>query len=63
MRQISERFKGHIAIDPDSEIIAATVVSPGNAGDASVAEELIEDLLASDDAASDDAAENERPTS
>jgi hypothetical protein len=50
-------FKTHIAIDPDSEIITATVVSPGNAGDASIAEELIEDLLASDDAA-----ENERPT-
>ncbi len=56
-------FKGHIAIDPDSEIITATVVSPGNAGDASVAEELIEDLLASDDAAGDDAAENGRPAS
>jgi len=38
-------YKGHIAIDPDSEIITATVVTPGNAGDASVGKELIEDLL------------------
>jgi hypothetical protein len=38
--------KGHAAIDPDSEIITETVVTPGNAGDASVAEELIADLLA-----------------
>ena len=39
-------FKGHLAIDPDSEIITATTVTPGNAGDASVAEVLIADLLA-----------------
>jgi IS5 family transposase len=39
-------FKGHVAIDPDSEIITATTVTAGNAGDASVVQELIEDLLA-----------------
>jgi hypothetical protein len=33
-------FKGHVAIDPDSEIITETVVSAGHAGDASVAEDL-----------------------
>jgi hypothetical protein len=38
-------YKGHVAIDPDSEIITQTVVTPGNAGDASVAEERSEDLL------------------
>ena len=38
-------YKGHIGIDPDSEIITATTVSAGNAGDASVAEDLITDLL------------------
>lgn len=38
-------YKGHAAVDPDSEIITATEVTPGNAGDASVAEGLIEDLL------------------
>jgi DDE family transposase/transposase-like protein DUF772 len=39
-------YKGHAAVDPDSEIITATTVTPGNAGDASVAEDLIADLLA-----------------
>jgi hypothetical protein len=34
-----------MAMDPDSEIITDTVVTPGNAGDASVAEDLIEDLV------------------
>jgi hypothetical protein len=34
-------YKGHIAIDPDSEIIVATEVTAGNAGDASAAEGLI----------------------
>ncbi|MHB8189160.1 MAG: transposase [Ferrimicrobium sp.] len=38
-------YKGHIAIDPDSEIITATIVTPGNAGDASAAQDLIGDLL------------------
>lgn len=38
-------YKGHVAVDPDSEIITDTVVSPANTGDASVASELIEDLL------------------
>lgn len=37
-------YKGHVAVDPDSEIITDTIVSPGNAGDASVAAELIGDL-------------------
>src|SRR3954470_22055011 len=38
-------YKGHVAVDPDSEIITATTVTPGNAGDASVAEDLIDDLV------------------
>lgn len=42
-------YKGHIATDPDSEIITATVVTPGNAGDASVATELIKDLTTDTD--------------
>ena len=37
-------YKGHIAEDPDSEIITNTTVTAGNAGDASVAEDLIVDL-------------------
>jgi len=46
-------YKGHIATDPDSEIITQTLVTAGNAGDASVAEELIADLLANDHDESD----------
>ena len=38
-------YKGHVAVDPDSEIVTDTVVSAGNVGDAAVAEDLIEDLL------------------
>lgn len=41
-------YKGHIGIDPDSELVTATTVSAGNAGDSSVAEELIADLLNQD---------------
>jgi hypothetical protein len=44
-------YKGHAAVDPDSEIVTATVVTPGNAGDASAADVLIADLL--DDAGTD----------
>ena len=42
-------YKGHVGIDPDTEIITATTVTAGNAGDASVAEDLITDLLETDD--------------
>ena len=38
-------YKGHTAVDPDSEIITATPVSPGNTADGAVAEELIADLV------------------
>jgi hypothetical protein len=38
-------YKGHVAVDPDSEIITATTVTPGNTGDAVAAEELISDVL------------------
>lgn len=37
-------YKGHVAVDPDSEIVTDTVVSAGNVGDAAVAEDLIDDL-------------------
>ena len=46
-------YKGHAAVDPDSEIITATTVTPGNASDASVAEDLIADLLDDDPAGPD----------
>jgi hypothetical protein len=38
-------YKGHVAVDPDSEIITDATVTPGNAGDASVAADLVDDLL------------------
>ena len=37
-------YKGHVAIDPDSEIITATEVTPGNASDGSVANILLADV-------------------
>ncbi|MGI8807026.1 MAG: transposase, partial [Acidimicrobiales bacterium] len=62
--------KGHVATDPNSEIITATKVTPANAGDASVAEDLIEDLLTAaakkkataDSATNDDATNDEGPS-
>jgi hypothetical protein len=45
-------YKGHVALDPDAELVTATAVTPGNAGDAAVAPELLaEDLTAPDEAA------------
>ncbi len=43
-------YKGHVAVDPDSEIITATAVTAGNAGDATVAQDLIADLAGERDA-------------
>jgi hypothetical protein len=53
-------YKGHVAIDPDSELITATAVTPGNASDASVAAELIADLLPGVDAAGRSTDDTER---
>jgi hypothetical protein len=52
-------YKGHASVDPDSEIITATTVTPGNAGDAGVAEDLIADLL--DDDLDDDGPVESQP--
>lgn len=41
-------YKGHIAVDPDSELITATQVTPGNAADGVAAKELVKDLLESE---------------
>ncbi len=51
-------YKGHAAIDPDSEIITAVAVTPGNAGDAEPVADLIADLTnpADPQAAGNDAA-------
>ncbi len=34
-------YKGHVAVDPDWELIVATAVTAGNVGDAAAAEELL----------------------
>ena len=41
-------YKGHIAVDPDSEIITDTAVTAGNAADGSTAAALIKDILNTD---------------
>ena len=46
-------YKGHLAADPDSEIITATEVTPGNSGDAEVAEDLLADILPAEAEAED----------
>ncbi|MGH2764995.1 MAG: IS1182 family transposase [Actinomycetota bacterium] len=38
-------YKGHVAVDPDTEIVTATAVTPGNAGDATAAPDLLADVL------------------
>ena len=54
-------YKGHVAVDPDSEIITDTTVTPGNAGDASVATDLIEDLIEDVDECDDDDVDDAGP--
>jgi Transposase DDE domain/Transposase domain (DUF772) len=54
-------FRGHVAVDPDSEIITSTAVTPANSGDAVVAPDLISDLLEEEgEAAGEDAGQVER---
>jgi hypothetical protein len=38
-------YKGHIAIDPDSEIITAAEATAANVGDGSVAKDLLQDVV------------------
>lgn len=41
-------YKGHISVDPDSELIMAVEVTPGNAADGSVAKALLQEVLPSE---------------
>jgi hypothetical protein len=43
-------YKGHVAVDPDSEIITAVAVTPGNTGDVGPVADLIADLTHPDPA-------------
>jgi len=56
-------YKGHVAIDPDSEIITAAEVGAANAGDAAMAQLLLADLPQAHggQAASDDAGPADQP--
>jgi hypothetical protein len=51
-------YKGHVAADPDSEIITDTTVSAGNVGDAAVAADLIDDLTGRDQSNDSDQAQD-----
>jgi len=50
-------YKGHVAVDPDSELITATTVTAGNVGDGQAVEALLASELAEPDAS--DPAEEE----
>src|SRR5487761_329796 len=39
-------YKGHVSVDPDSEVIVATTVTAGNVGDGQAVKELLVDELA-----------------
>jgi hypothetical protein len=58
-------YKAHCAVDPDSEVITATAVTPGNVGDAVPAAELLADLInkpaATDKPADHEPAADEEP--
>ena len=41
-------YKAHAAVDPDSEIVTDTIVTPGNTSDGTVAKDLIDDLINND---------------
>jgi hypothetical protein len=47
-------YKGHISVDPDSEVIVASDVSPGNVGDGQAAGPLLDEALAESKAHSDE---------
>lgn len=47
-------YKAHVAVDPDSEVITDTAVTPGNVSDASVAAGLIGDLIGSEPPSAED---------
>jgi len=52
-------YKGHVAVDPDSELITATTVTAGNVGDGQAVEALLASELTEPDAS--DPSEDEPP--
>jgi IS5 family transposase len=47
-------YKGHVALDPDSELLTSTAVTPANAGDAATAHDLLAVELASGESDTDE---------
>jgi len=47
-------YKGHVAVDPDSELVTATAVSTANSGDAATAADLLADDLPAGAASTDE---------
>ena len=47
-------YKGHVAVDPDSELITATTVTAGNVGDGQALDALLADELANAEVPSED---------
>jgi hypothetical protein len=47
-------YKGHAAVDPDSELVTATTTTAGNVGDAAAGPELLAELLDQVDQVDDD---------
>jgi len=54
-------YKGHVAIDPDSEVITAAEVGAANAGDAAIAPALLADLPSASDPPAAAAAPTDQP--
>ncbi len=52
-------YRGHIAVDPDSEMTTGTTVTAGNEGDAAAAPELLDDLVG--DGPAEEEPEEEEP--
>ncbi len=56
-------YKGHLAVDPDSEIITATAVTAGNAADGEPVRELVADRLVAKSATSRPSEPADHPSS
>jgi hypothetical protein len=55
-------YKGHVSLDPDSELIVATAVSAANGGDAAAADELLaHDLPSTDEPPHSEQPKTEQP--
>ena len=54
-------FKGHVAIDPDSELVTSTTVTAGNHGDGTAVSELLAEELATKQATPEAAAPQPEP--